>query len=55
MDKYAGLINHGDIERTPVLKEGHIHKLIINGEVVVLGRFGGFARRGAYSADIDLF
>ena len=39
MNIYAGLINHGDIERAPVLKEGHVHELIINSEVVVLGQF----------------
>jgi hypothetical protein len=39
MDIYAGFINHGNVERTPVLKEGHVHELIIDGEVVVLGRF----------------
>jgi len=50
----AGFINHGDVERTPVLKEGHVHELIIDCKVVVLGRFRRFARRCGYSADIDL-
>jgi len=39
VDVDAGFIDHGDVERAPVLKEGHVHELIIDGEVVVLDRF----------------
>jgi hypothetical protein len=55
MNIYAGLINHGDVEGAPVLKEGHVHELIIDGEVIVHHRFRRFGGRCAYSADIDWF
>jgi hypothetical protein len=31
----ASLIDHGNVERAPVLEEGQIEQLIVDGEVVI--------------------
>lgn len=35
VNKDAGLIHHGKVERAPVLKKGKIKKLVVNREVVI--------------------
>jgi hypothetical protein len=50
VDVYACLVHHGDVEWTPVLKEGEIKELVVDGKVVVSGivvRGGGGAASGA--------
>ena len=45
MDQDACLVNHCQVQRAPVLEEGHIEQLIIYREVVVLCVVVGSCRR----------